>query len=87
MTPGVARDGMVFSSVQFLFFFLPIVLGAYFASPQRLRNAVLLVASLLFYLWGAGELVALALLTRLAAAVGPALPGVQAEGCPPCRWA
>src|SRR5690606_18304008 len=31
----------------------------YFVSPQRARNAVLLVASLLFYLWGAGELIAL----------------------------
>ncbi len=47
---------MVFSSVQFLFFFLPVVLGAYFVAPKRARNAVLLVASLLFYLWGAGEL-------------------------------
>ncbi|MPY95229.1 MAG: MBOAT family protein [Acidimicrobiia bacterium] len=56
---------MVFSSVQFLFFFLPVVLGVYFASPKRARNAVLLVASLLFYLWGAGELVALLLCSIL----------------------
>lgn len=49
---------MVFSSLQFLFFFLPCVLLAYFLSPNRARNAVLLIFSLAFYLWGAGELLA-----------------------------
>ncbi len=43
---------MVFSSVTFLFYFLPIVLIAYFISPKRLRNAILAVSSLLFYAWG-----------------------------------
>ena len=46
---------MVFSSLIFLFVFLPAVLLAYFAVPQRFRaarNAVLLVFSLFFYLYG-----------------------------------
>ncbi len=43
---------MVFSSTIFLFGFLPAVLAAYFALHPRLRNAWLLVASLVFYAWG-----------------------------------
>ncbi len=45
---------MVFSSVTFLFFFLPPVVIAYHLAPRRVRNAWLFVASLLFYAWGAG---------------------------------
>jgi alginate O-acetyltransferase complex protein AlgI len=48
---------MVFSSVTFLFFFLPAVLLAYYVMPRRARNALLVVASLLFYTWGAGWIV------------------------------
>ena len=43
---------MVFSSLLFLFRFLPIVLILYFAVPQRFRNAVLFFSSLVFYAWG-----------------------------------
>lgn len=43
---------MVFSSATFLFFFLPCVLALYYLSPMRLRNGVLLLASLVFYAWG-----------------------------------
>ena len=44
---------MVFSSMTFLLLFLPIVLLLYFsAGPLRWKNAVLLLASLLFYAWG-----------------------------------
>nr|WP_122013035.1 MBOAT family O-acyltransferase [Maliibacterium massiliense] len=43
---------MVFSSLLFLFFFLPLTLGAYYLVPWRWKNAVLLAASLLFYAWG-----------------------------------
>ncbi len=45
---------MIFSSVTFIFFFLPLVLGTYFLAGRRLRNVVLLGASLLFYAWGEG---------------------------------
>ena len=43
---------MVFSSIPFLYYFLPAVIFFYFISPKRLKNAVLLVFSLLFYAWG-----------------------------------
>ena len=43
---------MVFSSISFLFFFLPLVFAFYFAVPFRYKNAVLLIFSLLFYAWG-----------------------------------
>lgn len=43
---------MVFSSLLFLFRFLPPVLLLYFAAPKRFRNGVLFAASLIFYGWG-----------------------------------
>ena len=43
---------MVFSSLPFLFGYLPLTLLAYFITPLRWRNAVLLVVSLIFYGWG-----------------------------------
>ncbi len=43
---------MLFSSVPFLYYFLPAVLAVYFLIPTKGKNAVLLVASLLFYAWG-----------------------------------
>ncbi len=43
---------MLFSSIPFLYYFLPIVLIIYFAVPKVLKNAVLLLASLVFYAWG-----------------------------------
>ena len=43
---------MLFSSIPFLYYFLPAVLILYFAAPKCLKNAVLLLFSLLFYAWG-----------------------------------
>ncbi|MGL4796870.1 MAG: MBOAT family O-acyltransferase [Paraclostridium sp.] len=43
---------MVFSSVVFIFYFLPLVLLFYFLSPGKLKNFTLLVFSLIFYAWG-----------------------------------
>ncbi|MBQ8412378.1 MAG: MBOAT family protein [Lachnospiraceae bacterium] len=43
---------MVFSSITFLFAFLPAVLLAYYISPRIIKNFILLVFSLLFYAWG-----------------------------------
>ena len=48
---------MVFSSFTFLFAFLPLALAAYYLSPARAKNAVLLAASLFFYAWGAPRFV------------------------------
>lgn len=43
---------MLFSSLEFLYLFLPLTLLLYFAVPLRFRNPVLLVFSLIFYGWG-----------------------------------
>lgn len=43
---------MVFSSLYFLFIFLPLALACYYVAPKKLRNLVLLIASLIFYAWG-----------------------------------
>ena len=43
---------MVFSSLTFLLYFLPAVLLVYFAVPRKAKNAVLFLASLVFYAWG-----------------------------------
>ena len=43
---------MLFSSITFLYYFLPCVLFLYFIAPQRLKNTVLLISSLFFYAWG-----------------------------------
>ena len=43
---------MVFSSLFFLFFYFVLFLGLYFGLPQKCRNWVLLVFSLVFYAWG-----------------------------------
>lgn len=43
---------MIFSSVFFIFVFLPVVLLAYFLVPKKFKNVVILIASLIFYAWG-----------------------------------
>lgn len=43
---------MVFSSITFMYYFLPIVLLIYFISPTKTKNLVLLISSLLFYFYG-----------------------------------
>lgn len=43
---------MVFSSLLFLFRFLPLVLLLYYIAPRRVRNVVLFLFSLFFYAWG-----------------------------------
>lgn len=43
---------MLFSSIVFLYYFLPVALILYFLAPKKLRNTVLLIISLVFYGWG-----------------------------------
>jgi len=43
---------MVFSSLMFLFIYLPVVLAVYYISPLKWRNLLLLIANLIFYGWG-----------------------------------
>ena len=57
---------MLFSSIPFLFYYLPVVLTAYFLMPSRGRNGLLLVASLLFYAWGEPRYVVLMVATIFA---------------------
>jgi alginate O-acetyltransferase complex protein AlgI len=54
---------MVFSSVIFLCVFLPCVLTAYYVCPARFRNAIALLASIVFYAWGAPTFAAVLTLT------------------------
>ena len=56
---------MVFSSLPFLYWFLPAFLICYFAAPRRAKNAVLLVFSLAFYAWGEPKYVLLMLASIL----------------------
>ena len=43
---------MLFTSISFLYYFLPITLILYFIVPKKYKNVILLVSSLLFYFYG-----------------------------------
>ena len=54
---------MVFSSIPFLYAFLPLVLALYFVTPRKFKNTVLLIFSLAFYWWGEPKYTVLMLVT------------------------
>ena len=54
---------MLFSSITFLYYFLPVVLALYFVVPKAGKNWVLLLSSLVFYWWGEPRYVFLMLFT------------------------
>lgn len=54
---------MVFSSLPFLFFYLPVAVAVYLLSPLKLRNLCLLVVSLFFYGWGEPVYISIMLLS------------------------
>ena len=54
---------MLFSSIPFLYYFLPMVLAVYFLAPRKAKNTVLLVSSLIFYGWGESKLLFLMVFT------------------------
>lgn len=56
---------MVFSSIPFLFFFLPIFFILYYVVPTKWRNIVLLIFSLIFYAWGEPVYIGLMILVTL----------------------
>lgn len=56
---------MLFSGIPFLFYFLPAALILYFLAPNKLKNAVLLLCSLVFYAWGEPKYVVLMLVSIL----------------------
>ena len=57
---------MIFSSIPFLYYFLPAVMLLYFLVPKTWKNAVLLLFSLVFYGWGEPKLLGLMVFTILA---------------------
>jgi alginate O-acetyltransferase complex protein AlgI len=61
---------MVFSSYLFLFYFLPLALALYYASPRRLKHLVLTVLSYVFYGWANPLFVVLLLVSTLIDYVG-----------------
>lgn len=56
---------MLFSSITFLFLFLPVTVLIYYLVPQKTKNLVLLIASLFFYAWGEPVYVVLMILSIL----------------------
>ena len=54
---------MLFSSLEFIFLFLPITVFVYYISPRRLKNAVIFVSGIIFYAFGEIKLLPIFLLT------------------------
>lgn len=61
---------MLFSSMTFLFVFMPLVITVYGLSKKEIRNYVLLVASIVFYAWGEPRYLAIMIITILVNYVG-----------------
>lgn len=72
-TPTTPPRDMVFSSPTFLFLFLPLTLLACLATPARWRNGTLLLASVIFYVWGSGAQVLVLLYVSLVSYAGALL--------------
>ena len=64
---------MLFTSISFLYYFLPLVLIVYFIVPKKYKNLVLLLFSLLFYLYGEPKYILLMLFEILVAYIGAIL--------------
>lgn len=56
---------MVFSSIIFLFIYLPVVLTLYYITPRKCRNLLLFIVNLVFYGWGEPKLVVLMVVSTL----------------------
>ena len=61
---------MIFSSLLFLYIYLPIVLAIYYISPKKIRNFILLILSLVFYGWGEPIYVSLMVLSIIVGFIG-----------------
>ena len=80
---------MVFSSLTFLFYFLPAFLLLYFLIPKKMKNAVIFLGSLVFYFYGVKEQPAYVLLMLLSVGVNYAAArkmGGQTERKGRKRW-
>lgn len=76
---------MVFSSVLFLFRFLPIFMILYFLAPGRVKNLVLLIGSLIFYAWGEPVYVVLMLFSTVSDYIHGLLIGSR-RGTKAAKW-
>ena len=66
---------MIFSSIPFLYYFLPAVILLYFIVPKKMANSVLLLASLFFYGFGEPKMLPVMIMTIIAAwSLGLAIP-------------
>ena len=57
---------MLFSSISFLYYFLPLVILIYYIAPSRFKNLVLLASSLIFYGWGEPKFVIVMIIAIIA---------------------
>ncbi len=64
---------MLFTSISFLYYFLPIVIAIYFITPKKMRNFILLIASMIFYFYGEPKYIFLMLAEILIAYIGAIL--------------
>ena len=78
---------MVFSSLVFLFLFLPPVLVAYCLCPAKYRNLLLLILSLVFYAWGEPKYIFIMIFsTVFDYCNGRALEYLQEHNPDKCKW-
>jgi alginate O-acetyltransferase complex protein AlgI len=56
---------MVFSSIIFVFYFLPIFFFLYYLAAEKYKNAIILAGSIFFYAWGAPKFIFVILLTTI----------------------
>lgn len=68
--PYVIGGDMLFNSITFIYYFLPIVLIIYFAVPKKLKNIVLLISSIIFYAYGEPRYVILMIIEIILAYIG-----------------
>ena len=64
---------MLFTSISFLYYFLPALIIIYFIAPKKYKNIILLIASLLFYLYGEPKYVFLMIAEIIIAYIGAIL--------------
>lgn len=68
--PYVIGGDMLFNSITFIYYFLPILLIIYFAVPKKLKNIVLLISSIIFYAYGEPRYVLLMIIEIILAYIG-----------------
>lgn len=64
---------MLFTSISFLYYFLPALIIIYFITPKKYKNIILLIASLLFYFYGEPKYVFLMIVEIVIAYIGAIL--------------